>query len=92
MIILKTQLLLSIFLTSVISLASASDFAREKRWADQTVDAIMDGEALWLNAKGHRFLSIFTEAEDTSDKGMIVVHGSGIHPNWDQIVKPVQWK
>lgn len=68
----------------------ASDLAKEQRWADQTVDSIMDGEAVWLKSGDLEFLSIFTEAEEASDKGMIVVHGIGIHPNWDQVVKPVR--
>lgn len=70
--------------------AQASDFAKEKRWADQTVDSILDGEAVWLKAGKHEFLSIYTEAEEPSSKGMIVVHGTGIHPDWEQVVKPVR--
>ena len=27
----------------------ASDLAKEKRWANQIVDAIIDGDAVWLN-------------------------------------------
>lgn len=68
----------------------ASDFAKEKRWAEQTVEAIFDGEAVWLEADGHEFLSIYTEAEEESTNGIIVVHGTGIHPNWEQVVKPVR--
>ena len=83
---------LLIVLLLFISNVSASDYAREKRWADQTVDAIMDGDALWLEANEHEFLSIYTEAEEESDKALIVIHGSGIHPNWDQIVKPIRVK
>lgn len=78
--------LCSFFLVTV----HASDLAKEQRWADQTVDSIMDGEAVWLKAADLEFLSIFTEAEETSEKGIIVVHGIGIHPNWDQVVKPVR--
>lgn len=79
-----------IFLLAFFLNAQASDFAKEKRWADQTVDSILDGEAVWLKAGDHEFLSIFTEAEEPSTKGMIVVHGTGIHPNWEQVVKPVR--
>ena len=70
--------------------AQASDLAKEKRWAEQTVDSILDGEAVWLKAGDLKFLTIYTEAEEESDKGIIVVHGTGIHPNWDQVVKPVR--
>ncbi len=70
--------------------AQASDFDKEKRWADQIVDALLDGDAVWLHAEDNKFLGIYTEAETASGKGMIVVHGTGIHPNWDQVVQPVR--
>lgn len=70
--------------------ALASDIAKEKRWAEQVVDSLLDGEAVWLKADSHDFLSIYTEAEQQSMKAMIVVHGTGIHPNWPQVVQPVR--
>ncbi len=79
-----------LLLVCVMCPVMASDLAKEKRWADQIVDSILDGEAYWLKTDGHEFLSIYTEAEEASKKGMIVVHGTGIHPNWDQVVKPVR--
>ena len=69
----------------------ASDYAKEQRWADQTVDSILDGEAVWLKAGEHEFLSIFTPDEDEQlSDGVIVIHGTGIHPNWDQVVRPLR--
>ncbi len=82
----KFLLLLAFLVISV----QASDVAKEKRWAEQVVDAVLDGEVVWLKAGEHEFLSIFTAAEDQSSKGMIVVHGTGIHPDWDQVVKPIR--
>jgi len=38
----------------------ASDLDKEKRWADQIVDSILDGDPVWLVADDHKFLSIFT--------------------------------
>lgn len=81
---------LGLLLALFVSVAGASDFAKEQRWAEQTVDSIMDGEATWLKAEQHEFLTIYMEAEEASTKGMIVVHGTGIHPNWEQVVKPVR--
>jgi len=80
-----------LFVVSILCVhAHASDVAKEKRWADQVVDAILDGEAVWLKADGHEFLTIYTEAETDSSKGIIVVHGTGVHPDWEQVVKPVR--
>lgn len=74
----------------VTSPAFASDLAKEKRWADQIVDAILDGEPLYLNDGQSDFLSIYTESEDSSKIGMIVAHGTGIHPDWEQVVQPIR--
>ena len=69
----------------------ASDLAKEKRWADQVVDAIITGDAEWLQAGDHEFLGIYTEP--TSDKGIggaILMHGIGVHPNWTDVILPLR--
>ena len=68
----------------------ATDTAREQRWIDQTIDAIFDGEPVYLDSEDHRFLGIYTESITRSDKGMIVLHGTGFHPNWEQVVQPMR--
>ena len=70
--------------------AAASDLEKEKRWREQVEDSIMDGEVVDLVVEGREIFAIYTEAEDGSDKGMIVVHGTGIHPNWQQVVQPIR--
>ncbi len=74
----------------VASPLNATNAEREQRWVDQTLDIIFDGEPVFLDADGHRFLSIFTESETTSNKGMVVLHGTGFHPDWEQVVQPVR--
>lgn len=69
----------------------ASDLAKEKRWADQVVDGIIEGKAVWLEAKGTKFLGIYTE--NHADKALgaaIVLHGIGVHPDWPDIVQPLR--
>lgn len=68
----------------------ASDLEKEKRWADQVVDAIIDGEAVWLNDGKSDFLSIYTEAEEDKGRAVVVMHGTGIHPDWQQVVQPLR--
>ena len=69
----------------------ASNLDKEKRWADQIVDSIIDGDAVWLSANDLKFLSIFTPAENGArEKALIVMHGTGVHPNWDQVVRPIR--
>jgi len=68
----------------------ASDLAKEKRWADQVVDAILDGDAVWLNDGTSDFLGIYTEAAEDKGRGVIVMHGTGIHPDWQQVIQPLR--
>ena len=70
--------------------AYASDLEKEQRWREEVEDSIMDGEAVDLRVDGYDVFAIYTEAEDGSDKGMIVVHGTGIHPNWQHVVQPIR--
>jgi hypothetical protein len=71
--------------------APASDLAREQRLAEQTVDAILDGEPIMLEADGHAFLGIYTEAVTTPVQGAaIILHGRGMHPDWTQVAGPLR--
>ena len=71
-------------LLSLPTFAHAADYAREKRWAEEVEPGIMTGEAVYLTAQGRKFLGIFTPAEPAT-AAVIVVHGMGVHPNWNMI-------
>ena len=85
---LKIIIWITILMLSVS--AYASDLEKEQRWREEVEDSIMDGEAVDIRVDGYDVFAIYTEAEDGSDKGMIVVHGTGIHPNWQQVVQPIR--
>ena len=68
----------------------ASDLAKEKRWVEQVVDSIMDGDAEMLNDGNSEFLTIYTEAAEDKGRAAIVMHGTGIHPDWQQVVQPLR--
>jgi pimeloyl-ACP methyl ester carboxylesterase len=68
----------------------ASDLAKEKRWADQVVDSIMDGDAVMLNDGTSEFLGIYTEATEDQGRAVIVMHGTGIHPDWQEVIQPLR--
>lgn len=70
--------------------AYASDLAKEKRWAEQIVDDLIDGEPLWLQAGGVEFLSIYTPAQAPDKGSVILMHGIGVHPNWPQVIYPLR--
>jgi pimeloyl-ACP methyl ester carboxylesterase len=85
--------LLRFFIITLLSFtfnAHASDLAKEKRWADQVVDSIMDGDAEWLNDGNNDFLGIYTEADASKQRAVIIAHGTGIHPDWQQVIQPLR--
>ena len=73
------------------TVASASDLEKEARWAEQIVDALLDGEAVTLDDGRGDFLAIETESTDgESRKAAVVMHGTGVHPNWPTVVQPLR--
>ncbi len=86
----KLSNLLILMILAFSTGVQASDLAKEKRWADQIVDAILDGEAIWLNDGTSDFLGIYTEAEEDKGRAVIIMHGTGIHPDWQQVIKPLR--
>ncbi|MYB34623.1 MAG: DUF3530 family protein [Gammaproteobacteria bacterium] len=68
-----------------------SDIQKEQRWAEQVIDTLFDGEPIWLKAEDHEFLGIEMQAsEGNTGRAAIVIHGIGIHPNWEQVVRPLR--
>ncbi len=85
-----TALLFATFTLLTIP-AVASDLEKEGRWAEQVVDALLDGEAVYLNDGRGDFLAIETESADGElRKAAIVMHGTGVHPNWPTVVLPLR--
>jgi dienelactone hydrolase len=77
-------LFLLYFLCAPDALAQA-DYAREKRWADEITPAILVGDPVYLAQKsGQKFLAIHT-TNAKARAGVIVVHGMGVHPDWNLI-------
>ena len=66
------------------------DFAREKRMASEVEDAVLDGEVIFLKAGSHEFMAIDTEADGKTKGAVIILHGRGFHPNWEDTVYPVR--
>lgn len=76
-------LLAVLFLAS--TLAHAADYAREKKWADEITPGIVTGDPVYLEAGSeHKFLTLFT-AVPNAKGAVIVVHGMGVHPDWNLI-------
>ena len=72
------------------TMPDSSDLGKEQRWRDQIVDSLMDGDAVDLSAKDLTFLGLYTEADEDTGRGAVIVHGIGVHPNWPQVVYPLR--
>jgi hypothetical protein len=71
-----------VVLAAFAASAGGADYAREERWAQEIVPAIVVGEAVYLVTLSRpRVLAIYTEVVNASG-GVIVVHGIGVHPDW----------
>jgi len=76
---------------ALVAGTQASDLAKERRWAEQIVDALLDGEAVYLSDGRADFLALETPAVDSAvGKAAILLHGTGVHPNWPTVVQPLR--
>ena len=75
--------------TMVLMLAAltvgAQDYAREKRWADEIVPAVVVGDPVWLQQSrgkdpAHKFLALYADAPNAKT-AIVLVHGVGVHPD-----------
>jgi alpha/beta superfamily hydrolase len=66
------------------------NYAKEKRWAAQVEDGLMDGEVVWLSANKQQFMSLYTPSETNTKRVAVIVHGLGLHPDWAQVIQPLR--
>ena len=70
-----------------------ADLLREKRMAAEVEDAVLDGEVIFLKDAandGHGFMAIDQEPEGDTKGAVIILHGRGFHPNWEDTVFPLR--
>lgn len=72
-----------------VASVDAADLEREKRMADEIVDSILDGDAVFLSAGEHSLLTIYTEADEVKGTA-IILHGRGFHPDWQDAINPLR--
>ncbi|WP_197018976.1 DUF3530 family protein [Thioalkalivibrio sp. HK1] len=78
--------------SGIVADTQAQDIERERRLEAEIVDMIFDGEPLHLQGSdGHRFLAIHSEATLEPVRGaVIVMHGRGFHPDWEEVASPLR--
>lgn len=80
--------IISLFV-SVELLAEQGDLQREARLRSEIEDMIFDGEPLSLVVDNHEFLGVYTEADEPK-AGIVIIHGRGFHPDWQDVVAPLR--
>jgi cobalamin biosynthesis Mg chelatase CobN len=70
-----------------------ANLEREKRMAAEVEDAVLDGDVIFLKDSvndGHEFMAIDQEPEDETKGAVIILHGRGFHPNWEDGIYPLR--
>lgn len=91
--LLSLMMLLSSAATFAKAEAGKPDLEREKRMATEVEDAVLDGDVIFLEDsanEGHEFMAIDQEAEDDTKGAVIILHGRGFHPNWEDAIFPLR--
>ena len=81
----KVRSLIIAGLVVLAQMAGAQDYAREKRWADEIIPAVVVGDPVWLQqSRGknpeHKFLALYAPATNAKT-AIVLVHGVGVHPD-----------
>lgn len=69
--------------------ATASDLEREQRLASELEANLFDGEVVYLN-DGDRDFAAALIASDEPRGSVVLLHGRGFHPDWQDVVGPVR--
>ncbi len=77
------KVLVGATLSVLLGAASAQDYEREARWAEQTLATLVVGDPVQLEQKNkHRFLGLYLQA--VNERGSVVIaHGRGWSPDYD---------
>jgi alpha/beta superfamily hydrolase len=82
----RKRLPLALVLVAVGCVSHGADYAREERWAQEVVPALVVGDAVYLATPTRaKVLAILTEPTGPAKGGVVVVHGLGVHPDWGLI-------
>jgi pimeloyl-ACP methyl ester carboxylesterase len=65
--------------------SAAQDYAREKRWADEIVPAVVVGDPVYIQQTrgknpSHKFLALYADAPGAKT-AIVLAHGVGVHPD-----------
>lgn len=78
------------FLLLPISAISAANELEDK-WSSLLKQKLFDKERVVLKAADKEFIGLYLEQTTGKPQGgLIILHGRGVHPNWNQVIKPLR--
>ena len=85
-----TRISLALYVCSALT-CIASDEKREAEFATEIQKTLKVGQAVWLDADGKQFLSLYTDtAKNPRDGVIILLHDIGGHPNQQAVIKSLR--
>jgi len=64
--------------------AATPDYAREARWASEVAPQVVVGDVVWIELRDRpHVLALYAEPAGAAKAAVIVVHGLGVHPDWN---------
>lgn len=81
-----------LLLTTALSVAADPlDREREMRVSNKLAEEVKDGDVVWLDANGDKFLGLLIkQSSDKAQGAVIILHGMGAHADWPQIISPIR--
>lgn len=85
------KLILVLAINCCIANAWASNELQELNYAEEIESSYSTGEILWLQAKGRKFLTLYTESEHLKVAGAaIILHPINGHPDQKRLINPLR--
>ncbi|MFW5443556.1 MAG: DUF3530 family protein [Methylococcaceae bacterium] len=85
------RLVLLLMTSCYITNAWATNELRELEYAEEIEATVSTGKIVWLSVKDKKFLTLYTETEETENLGTaIILHPMDGHPDQKKIINPLR--
>ena len=85
------RLILALVINCFIVNSWASNELQELEYAEEIESSYSTGKIIWLQAKGRKFLTLYTESEQLVNAGTaIILHPMNGHPDQKKLINPLR--
>ncbi len=85
------RLILVLVINCYIANSWASNELQELEYAEEIESSYSTGKMIWLQAKGRKFLTLYTETEQLENTGTaIILHPMNGHPDQEKLINPLR--